>query len=137
MTSLFIFIGIIIIFALSVFIWNIVQRKRGVPEVNPEKYARPDGCCGAHDVCDHTDEELQAPPEYFDDEELDRFKDKRSNEYSDNEAEEFKEIFYSMFDEEKTLWLRSLRLRHIALPSQVKQEMLAVMKSINKGEKIA
>lgn len=137
MTSLLILIGIILLFAFSLFVWNIIQRKRGVPEADSDKYVRPEGCCGAHEVCDHSEEELKAPPEYFDDEELDRFKDKRSHEYSDDEAEEFREIFYSMFDEEKTLWLRSLRLRHVALPSQVKQEMLTVMKSINKGEKIA
>ena len=137
MKSLFILIGIIIIFSLTLFLWNIIQRKRGVPEANSEKYVRPDGCCGAHEVCEHPEDELNSKPDYFDDEELDRFKRKASHEYSDEEAEEFREIFYTIYDEEKTLWLKSLRMRHIALPSQVKQEMVQVMKSIQKEHQIA
>lgn len=136
-TSLFIFIGIIIFFSLSVFIWNKIQRRKGVSESEPEKYVRPEGCCGMHEVCEHPEDELKEAPEYFDDEELDRFKRKRSHEYTDAEADEFREIFYSMYDEEKTLWLRSLRMRHISLPDQVKQEILQIMKSFSKDNKIA
>lgn len=137
MTSLLVFIGLIIFFALSVYIWNIIQRKKGVSDVKPTVSARPDGCCGAHAVCEHPSDELSQKPDYFDDEELDRFKHKHGHEYSDEEAEEFKEVFYTMYDEEKTLWLRSLRMRHISLPDQVKQEILQVMKSIKKEQKSA
>ena len=137
MTSLYILIGIIILFSLSVYIWNIIQRKKGVSEDEPEIYARPDGCCGAHEVCEHPENELNQKPEYFDDEELDRFKRKKSHEYSNEEAEEFRDIFYTMYDVEKTRWLRSLRMRHIALPDQVKQEMVQVMKSLQKEDKTA
>ena len=137
MKSLFIFIGIILFFSLAVYVWNIIQRRRGVAEVEPEKYARPDGCCGAHEVCEHPEDELNRAPEYFDDEELDRFQRRLSHEYSDEEAEEFREIFYTMFDEEKTRWLKSLRMRHIGLPMQVKKEMLQVMKSLQKDQQSA
>ena len=137
-SSLLVFIGIIVFFSLSVYIWNKIQRSRGITEEEEEaeKQVRPDGCCGAHDVCEHTEEELKEKPEYFDDEELDRFERLRSHEYSEEDAEEFREIFYSMHDEEKTLWLRSLRMRHIALPDQVKHEMVQIMKSISKDNQI-
>lgn len=138
MTSLFILIGIIILFALSVYIWNSVQRRKGVkPEEAVVHQVRPDGCCGAHDVCEHTEEELKVAPDYFDDEELDRFANLHAHEYADEEAEEFREIFYSIYDEEKNLWLHSLRTRHISLPNQVKQEILQVMKSIHKEQQPA
>lgn len=137
MGSLFIFIGIIVFFSLSVYLWNIIQRRRGVPEANTEKYVRPDGCCGAHTVCEHPADELNSAPEYFDDEELDRFERKLSHEYSDEEAEEFREVFNTMLDEDKPLWLRSLRMRHIGLPHQVKQEMVKVMKSLHKDQQPA
>ena len=137
MTSLLVFIGIIIFFALSVYVWNSIQRRKGVTEDEPTVNARPDGCCGAHAVCEHTAEELSQKPDYFDDEELDRFKRKYGHEYTDEEAEEFKDIFYTIYDEEKSLWLRSLRMRHISLPDQVKQEILQVMKSIQKEQKTA
>lgn len=141
MTSLFVFIGIVIAFALSVYFWNIIQRKKGVAEkeATPSILTRSEGCCGAHEVCDKTEDELKVKPKpvYFDDEELDRFSHKPSHEYSDEEAEEFSEIFYSMYDEEKHEWLISLRQRHISLPNQVKQEMLKMMKAIQKKHQTA
>lgn len=132
MNSLFIFIGVVLFFTISVYIWNTIQRRRGVSEANPDKYVRPEGCCGAHEVCEHSAEELNIKPEYFDDEELDRFERRPSHEYSNEEADEFREIFYTIYDEEKALWLKSLRMRHIRLPNQVKQEILNVMKSLQK-----
>ncbi len=133
MESLYIFIGIIVFFSLSVYIWNIIQRRKGISE-QPEKYVRPDGCCGAHEVCEHPADELNTVPDYFDDEELDRFERRLSHEYSDEEADEFREIFNTMLDEEKTLWLRSLRMRHIGLPQQVKKELVEAMKSLQKNQ---
>lgn len=130
MLSLYIFITIVIAFTIAVSVWNNIQRKRGLPEAGQEPLARPEGCCGAHSVCEHTEEELKAGAEYFDDEELDRFAHKRSHEYSNEEADEFREVFYTLYDKEKSEWLRSLRLRHIALPQQVKQEMVAMMKTL-------
>lgn len=138
MTSLFILIGIIILFFLSLYVWNTIQRRKGVSESEePEVNARPSGCCGAHEVCEHPADELNEKPVYFDDEELDRFQRRRSHEYTDLEAKEFQDIFYTMYDEEKSHWLRSLRMRHIALPDQVKQEMVQVMKSLPKESKTA
>ena len=137
MKSLIVFIGIIVAFALVTYIWNTIQRLKGVPEADPEKYVRPDGCCGAHEVCEHPADELNSEPEYFDDEELDRFERRLSHEYSDEEADEFREIFQTLLDKEKTLWLRSLRMRHIGLPQQVKKEMLDVMKSLPKKHQLA
>ena len=133
MASLYIFIGIIVFFSLSVYIWNIIQKQKGV-SAEPEKYVRPNGCCGAHEVCEHPADELNAAPDYFDDEELDRFERRLSHEYSDEEADEFREIFNTMLDEEKALWLRSLRMRHIGLPQQVKKEMVEVMKSLQNNQ---
>lgn len=137
MKSLLVFIGIIVAFAITVYVWNVIQRLRGVPEVDPEKYVRPDGCCGAHEVCEHPEGELNSEPEYFDDEELDRFERRLSHEYSDEEADEFREIFNTLLDKEKHLWLKSLRMRHIGLPQQVKKEMLEVMKSLPKKHQSA
>lgn len=137
MKSLIFFIGLVALFSIAVYIWNIIQRRRGVSDVDSEKYVRPDGCCGAHEVCEHTEDELKSAPEYFDDEELDRFERRLSHEYTDEEAEEFREVFNTMLDEEKTLWLRSLRMRHIGLPQQVKQDMVHIIKSLHNDQKPA
>lgn len=62
--------------------------------------------------------------EYFDDEELDSFKGRLSDSYSDEEAEQFRDILYSMRQEEVKDWMRSLVLRGIDLPDQVKDEVM-------------
>ena len=65
--------------------------------------------------------------EYYDDEELDVFKGKPSNEYTDEEVEQFSEILYTMKPEEVTGWNRSLILRGINLPDQLKDEVIAFL----------
>ena len=65
--------------------------------------------------------------EYYDDEELDRFKGKESNEYTDDEAEEFSEVLYTMRPDEAKGWNRSLILRGINVPNQIKDELIAMI----------
>lgn len=60
--------------------------------------------------------------EYFDDEELDRFRGRQSDGYTDEEAAEFAEVMYTMRPEEVRDWLQSLRLRCVSLPDQLKDE---------------
>lgn len=65
--------------------------------------------------------------EYFDDEELDRFADRPSDSYTDNEVEEFAEVLYTLQPgEEVKAWSRSLILRHINLPDRLKDEFIAL-----------
>lgn len=65
--------------------------------------------------------------EYFDDEELDAYKGKQANEYSDEEAEQFREVMYTMRQEEIKDWNRSLILRGINIPDQLKDEVIMLI----------
>ena len=65
--------------------------------------------------------------EYFDDEELDRFQGREGNAYSDEEAEEFREVLLTMRESEVKDWSRSLTLRGIQVPNQVKDELLMLL----------
>lgn len=65
--------------------------------------------------------------EYFDDEELDRFQGREGNAYSDEEAEEFREVLLTMRESEVKDWSRSLTLRGIQMPDQVKDEFLMLL----------
>lgn len=67
------------------------------------------------------------PVEYYDDEELDAFKGRRSAEYTDDEAEQFSYVLYTMRPEEVAGWCRSLNLRGIELPDQVKDEVVMIV----------
>lgn len=64
---------------------------------------------------------------YFEDEELDRFKGKSSDAYTDAETEEFREVLYTMKPEEVPEWNRSLVLRGINLPNGIKDELMLLM----------
>jgi hypothetical protein len=64
--------------------------------------------------------------EYYDDEELDRFKGKDSDTYSEEDEEEFRNIFETMRPNDVPGWVRSLQLREITLPDGLKDEVFLV-----------
>lgn len=64
--------------------------------------------------------------EYYDDEELDRFRGRLSDSYTDEEAEEFAEVMLTMRPEEVKGWNRSLILRGINMPNQIKDDFIAL-----------
>ncbi|MFA6701120.1 MAG: hypothetical protein WCR12_01420 [Dysgonamonadaceae bacterium] len=135
MTSLIIFFGIIVFFALTLIVSNSYQKKRGITETHETQPPLIDtgGCCGKHDVCDKfkiISSFKHDEPEYFNDEELDQYKGVESNAYTDAQADEFREVFYTMIDEEKPRWVHSLKLRGINLPNQLKAEVLSVVNEI-------
>lgn len=143
MNSLFIFAGIIVFFIIALTVSNYLQRKRGntqereplPPEIDLSKLGKkePDsGCCGMHETCekDSLIAAFTEKPEYFDDEELDRFKNRESDSYTNGEIDEFREIFYSVLDDEKPRWIRSLQVRGIAIPDKMKDEVLMIVNDL-------
>lgn len=90
----------------------------------------PDECCGQHATCER-DSLLAAVSKdiiYYDDEELDEYKGRQSDEYTDEEAEDFATVFYELKEVEVAGWVRSLQLRSIELPDQLKDEVLLVVR---------
>lgn len=143
MTSLYIFIGIITFFFLALIISNSIHRKKGntqvretrAPEIDvrtKQEKERDSGCCGLHEVCekDSLISAFTEKAEYFDDEELDRFKFRDGDSYSSAEVEEFREVFYSVLDEEKPRWVRSMQTRNIQIPNQMKDEIVMIVNDL-------
>ncbi|EFA44800.1 hypothetical protein HMPREF0645_0865 [Hallella bergensis DSM 17361] len=64
------------------------------------------------------------PIEYFDDEELDAYKGRPSDAYTDDETEQFAEILETLRSEEVKAWSRSLVLRGINMPDGIKDEYI-------------
>lgn len=86
-------------------------------------------CCGQHEVCER-DSLLAAVSreiEYFDDEELDRFRSIMPTAYTEEQTEEFREILYSMNVDEVPAWIRSLQLRAIELPEALRPDVLLIV----------
>jgi hypothetical protein len=65
--------------------------------------------------------------EYYNDEELDRFRFRSSDSYSPEDVEEFQEVLYTMRNDEVAGWVRSLQLRSIELPDPVKDEVFLII----------
>lgn len=64
--------------------------------------------------------------EYYDDEELDVFRGRESDTYTEQDVEQFSEVLYTMRPDEVKGWTRSLTLRGINLPNQLKDEVFAL-----------
>ena len=75
-------------------------------------------CCGQHEVCEKDSllAALSKEIEYYNDEELDRYRGRPSDAYSEDEAEEFREVLYTMKETEVAGWVRSLQLRAVEVP---------------------
>ena len=93
-----------------------------VQEVNAE-------CCGQHETCER-DSLLAAVSkqiEYYDDEELDQFIGKAGDAYTEEETEMFRDVLYTTLDVEVAGWVRSLQLRGIELPDDLKDEVFLII----------
>ena len=89
-------------------------------------------CCGKHAVCEKQKlaEARMRSAQYFDDEELDRFRGRRSDGYTDKEVEEFRYILYTMQQNEVREWMECLQAREIELPDELKEECFSMMNEI-------
>ncbi len=108
-----------------------LQKKidRGELDAMPEVQEVDSECCGQHEICER-DSLLAAVSkqiEYYDDEDLDRFAGREADDYTDEEVEEFSEVLYTMQPEEVAGWNRSLILRGINLPNQIKDEVISFL----------
>lgn len=86
-------------------------------------------CGGTAGKCMHDCmlEAATCPIEYYDDEELDAYRGRESGSYTDGEADEFREVLYTMRPDEVAGWTRSMALRQINLPDQIKDEVIMLV----------
>lgn len=124
-----IIIGIVAIVALGIVVMIGTKIFSGNDE---EPIVVPKGDCS---TCDGTNakceqvcqmEAATKPAEYFDDEELDDFKGRPSDKYNDNEAAMFFEVLETLRPEEVRPWGRSLIVRGINMPDQIKDEFITL-----------
>lgn len=108
-----------------------LQKKieRGELDAMPEVREVDAECCGQHEICEK-DSLLAAVSkqiEYYDDEELDKYIGIPEDRYTPEAEEEFRDVFYTMQSEEVAGWVRSLQLRGIALPDNIKDEVFLII----------
>lgn len=85
-------------------------------------------CCGMHAVCE---KDLLSPVsdeyEYYDDEELDAYRGRGAESYTDDEVEQFRDVLLTLRPDDVAGWSRSMQLRGIELPTEVREELLMIV----------
>ncbi len=126
---------VIVVGVLATLVFSWFSSKKNDAKTQEAPVAVPDvDCCGAHDVCDK--ETLLSDNDeivYYQDEELDVYRLKHPGSYLPYEIEQFREILYTMRDDEVAGWLRSLQLRGINPPHIVREEALMIVADVRES----
>ena len=135
---LFVVLGIVILIIFEV-------RARKQQRANSEQSERPitdseasnsreaasdpdDGCCGEHLVCEReTLLQTNAKVEYYDDEELDALIGIPAEDYTEEQYQMIREVFNTLQAKDVPGWVRSIQLRNIQLPLDIREEALLIV----------
>lgn len=98
---------------------------------SPEAVAPSQGCadeaCGLRSIC--PSEQLLAGEckqdiTYYDDEELDTFKDREESDYTPEELELWRDVLYTLQPGDLLGWGQSIKHRGLAMPAAIREEFL-------------
>jgi hypothetical protein len=122
---------LIIIFLLAtavVVLLTYLSRRKKAEETEEVNLSINEECCGAHEVCDK-DSLLNSSPdiEYFDDEELDSLRGIKAEDLTEAQIQQISDVFETLREDEMASWLRSLQLRCIELPQEIKVQALMIV----------
>ena len=96
------------------------------PEATPETpapgSARGEGLLGEKAVEAVADNNL-----YYDDEELDEFRGRDADSYTEAEVDRFREVLLTLRRDELLAWEAALRERQLALPAQLRDELILLL----------
>lgn len=125
---MWVLIIILVVFGALLMLVTYLNRKKKQDEVEITIQIDEE-CCGAHEVCDR-DSLLSPDCEiiYYDDDELDTMTKMNPSEYTEAQKKQFSEVFYTLKESDVAGWLRSLQLRAIELPADLKEEALLIVR---------
>ena len=87
-----------------------------------------DGCCGEHLVCEReTLLQTNAKIDYYDDEELDALAGISAEDYTSEQYQMIREVFDTLQGRDVPGWVRSIQLRNIQLPLDIREEALLIV----------
>ena len=126
--ALYIFLALV---AVGSILYILHRREQGENPAGEESApAQPqEECCGMHITCER-DSLLTAMADgidYYDDEELDRFRGRKPDGYTPDETEEFRSVLLTLLPHDIAGWARSIQLRGIELPADVRDELLMIV----------
>ena len=119
--ALFISLGIIILILFE------LRARKQKNVLQSQQAASDDECCGQHLVCEReTLLQTNAEIEYFDDEELDALAGINPENYTNEQHELLRAVFDTLQEKDVPAWCRSIQLRNIALPQDIREEALLI-----------
>lgn len=76
------------------------------------------GCCGGTECFNA---KLKQKPHivYFEDQELDRFRQRNGEDYTSSELQEWQEVLQTLRPEEVSAWAKSIQLRRLPIPKSI------------------
>lgn len=126
----FLILTIIVVVAIE---WRERKRQKHTVDKNrpeqPPPNTRPEGCCGEHLVCEK-ETLLNTSPEivYYDDEELDQLAGISAEDYTEEQVNLINQVFATMREEDVAGWCRSLQMRNIELPYDIREQALLIVR---------
>ena len=124
---LFIALGLFILVAFELR----ARKKSGeIEQKQSSDVSNSDGeCCGQHLVCEReTLLQTNAHIAYDDDEELDALADIAPEQYTESQYQMLREVFDSLSEKDVPGWCRSIQLRRIQLPQDIREEALLIVR---------
>lgn len=122
-----IIIGLFTVIGISILVKVNNDRKKTNP-VKEEASTPVSDCCGAHEVCEF--DQIKADEtivEYYDDEELDEYKNINEKTYTSIQIDQFRDVLYTLQTHEIRYWLLSIERRSIKLPTILMSEARMLM----------
>lgn len=122
---LFVCLGIFILITFE------IRARKNPPEDNTptqKTSTDDDECCGQHLVCER-ETLLNTKMEivYYDDEELDQLAGIDPEEYTTEQYKAIADVFYTLSEKDVAGWVRSLQMRNIALPMDIREQALLIV----------
>lgn len=130
-------LGLFIVLVLFVLVMTEVHERRKkrdksgkpVDSDKPSVPTRPEGCCGTHLVCEKESLlQTNAKPEYYDDEELDSLAGIAPEQFTAEQHNAIRQVFDTLQEKDVPGWCRSLQLRNIQLPADIRDEALLIVR---------
>ena len=126
---LFVCLGVFIVVVFEIRARKEQKKDTSEPEKTAPKPVVTDGeCCGQHLVCEReTLLQTNATVEDYDDEELDALAGIAPEDYTEEQHQMIREVFDTLQEKDVPGWVRSMQLRNIQLPADIREEALLIV----------
>lgn len=129
--ALYILLALVVVGTLLYLLHRRDLERHGSAEPDPAPQAQPEQeeCCGMHITCEKDSllAAVSADIVYYDDEELDAYKGVDPSAYTPEQVEEFRDVLLTLLPDDIAGWARSIQLRGIRLPEEVREELIMIV----------